>query len=278
MSSSTAPTASSASAGARKVKVAPGSHIKNITSVLNDIKGTSSPPNAARTTKTTANTGKPTLATSSAQATADNVTKTPAGGTMTRRTAPAAKPTEKPGDDFDLFGNDLPPKPKAHVPHEQSARRLSALNNPGLMPATTSKMIVKSNITTAPSNVFKSVKKSVTAEEKGYDASDYEQRLSLQRMKDDARSTLKERYNSLFEVYQQIAAVHRTKDTPAIKDSLEKSMEVLQDQIYAVKQDIEKLKLFGKGFNMSNIKGVDTKVSFPSLSYCDNVLMLSRLS
>jgi hypothetical protein len=224
MSSGTAPTASSASTGVRKVKVAPGSHIKNITSVLNDIKGASSPLNAARTTKTTANTEKSTLATVSARETVDKMAKTPARGTITRRTAPAAKPTEKPGDDFDLFGNDLPPKPKAHVPHEQSARRLSALNNPGLMPATTSKMIVKSNITTAPSNVFKSVKKSVTAEEKGYDASDYEQRLSLQRMKDDARSTLKERYNSLFEVYQQIAVVHRTSDTPAIKNSLEKSM------------------------------------------------------
>jgi hypothetical protein len=124
-------------------------------------------------------------------------------------------------------------------------------------------MIVKSNVQTAPSNVFKSVKKSVTAEEKGYDTSDYEQRLSLQRMKDDARSTLKERYNSLFEVYQQIAAVYRASEPQAVKASLEKSMEDLQDQIYAVKQDIEKLKLFGKGFNMSNIKGVDTKVIFP---------------
>jgi hypothetical protein len=263
MSSSTTPTASSASAGVRKVKVATGSHVKNITSVLNDIKGTSSPPNAAQPTKTTTNSGKPTLATSSARATADKVAKTPAGGTTTRRTAPAAEPTEKPGDDFELFGNDLPPKPKAHVPHEQSARRLSALSNSGLMPATTSKMIVKSNVTTAPSNVFKSVKKSVTAEEKGYDASEYEQRLSLQRMKDDARSTLKKRYNSLFEVYQQIAAVYRASETQAVKDSLEKSMEVLQDQIYAVKQDIEKLKLFGKGLNMSNVRGVDTKVIFP---------------
>jgi hypothetical protein len=38
-------------------------------------------------------------------------------------------------------------------------------------------------------------------------------------------------------------------------------MEVLRDQIEAVDLDLKKLKLFGRGFTIAQIKGIDTQVS-----------------
>lgn len=48
------------------------------------------------------------------------------------------------------------------------------------------------------------------------------------------------------------------------KESLEKIERTLIDQIEQVDADIEKLQLFGLGFQLDKIKGIEDKVSCPT--------------
>jgi hypothetical protein len=63
------------------------------------------------------------------------------------------------------------------------------------------------------------VKQNTVIKESPLPAPDLEQRLSIQRMKDDAQTILKQRHASLYAVVEQIAAARRATEVQYVKDT-----------------------------------------------------------
>ncbi|KAH7079187.1 hypothetical protein BKA63DRAFT_563833 [Paraphoma chrysanthemicola] len=138
--------------------------------------------------------------------------------------------------DFDdIFPSQDEPEPpllcKAQKPHEESVRRLMALSRSSNIPTLMPKLRSVPEHTATPATP---TKKPATQPNHQAEPHDFEQRLSLQRMK-----------------------MMRSPPWSSAKIALRSSMETLTTQVKAIQSDIRKLGLFGDGFIMSKIKGVD---------------------
>jgi hypothetical protein len=161
--------------------------------------------------------------------------------------------------DFDIFPADpIPLKPKEQKPHETSARRLEALGRGSNNPARAPKLRPVPEQSAAPATPSKKI---TAAADRQLGSLDFEQRLSLQRMKDDAVSIVKQRRNALTKARKQIAGAYRATSVEEVKVALKLSLDALKTQVEAVDNDLRKLELFGLGFKTLEIKGVDKEVS-----------------
>ncbi|KAH7078493.1 hypothetical protein FB567DRAFT_631825 [Paraphoma chrysanthemicola] len=148
-----------------------------------------------------------------------------------------------------------PPLPRnKQKPQEESVRLLTALSRSPNIPTLIPKLRSVPEHTATPTTP---TKKPATQPNHQAESHSFEQRLSLQRMKDDALTILEQRKEALVKTGRQIANVYKATDVKEAKIALRSSMETLTTQVKAIKADIRKLELFGDGFNTSKIKGVD---------------------
>jgi hypothetical protein len=165
---------------------------------------------------------------------------------------------EQHGDDFDIFIEyPTPLQIREQEAHEKAVLRAKVLTlphpvaNPKPKPAA------------APVAVATPIMEATVAGPQPT-APDFSQRLSLRRMKTAAGNTLEQRRKALDGARAQIESIIQMISSDTAKKPLEKIERTLIEQIKQVDADIEKLQLFGLGFQTNNIKGIDDKVSPPS--------------
>lgn len=94
---------------------------------------------------------------------------------------------------------------------------------------------------------------------------------SLQRRKDDALVILKQRRKSLYDALQSIATVHKSLMENVVGNLLQKAIAILATQIKATDECISRSELFGRGFAMKKISGVDAQAIVALTAWGSNV-------
>jgi hypothetical protein len=165
---------------------------------------------------------------------------------------------EQYGNDFDIFTErPTPLQIKEQEAHEKAVRRAKALAL--LCPVAGP----KPKPAAAPVAVATPIKEA-TVTGPQHMSPDFSQRLSLQRMKTAADNTLEQRRKALDGARAQIESINHMVFSDMAKKPLEIIERTLIEQIKQVDADIEKLQLFGLGFQTNNIKGIDDQVNSPT--------------
>jgi hypothetical protein len=239
------PTTSSAYAiGTKKIKVVPGSHIKTMAAVLDSAtKVTTTPTQSPTTSKAagvTSDLAVPATKTNteahkddkghvaSAAALTDPVSASP----KLDAAVPQATPTEEERGDFDVFpaehNQSLEPEKqdaKALKPHEASVRRLQTAGRKLAVPAATFKPRPAPSV---PARAT-SAARDTTSKDRQVGPPDFEKCLSLERMKDDALSTLKQRRASLRAAHNRIVDAREATTDPKVLEPLKEALDILKN-------------------------------------------------
>lgn len=251
MSSASGRDAPDRSANVKKVKVVPGGQVKQMSAALDANKQSSIAPSAPKDKSQDDANPKPVSKTAAAPSARRDTTAKPA--------VQASTPTKKRkhDDTSDISGSsDHMPVFKVQKNHEsveESVHRQMAMGCSHNMPVATA-MPRPAPAKKAPGAAAGS--QALT------DA--FHKRMSLQQMKDDALMVIKDRRASLNQVLLQMTTVNKslkaTEGRNAGKGPLDKSLAATKSQIEALGSEIQRLELFGSGFELWKIDGLDSRV------------------